>query len=206
VLATVGCEDEQPGDAQAEFRAHAAAAGRQRTLITYSYEADNPVSFLVDLYLSGTAERFRADATFPGGDEVKVFVEGESEVWCSPDPSLLLDDLQSISSDGACTRDSTAFLNGVLLETIAPLLALREEYADVVITSGRQDTILDQRVDCFVAEFQGPPGLEYCFSRESRLLRVATIEAADGFAYTATAVDEASDTDFEPPYPIVEPD
>jgi hypothetical protein len=50
-------------------------------------------------------------------------------------------------------------------------------------------------------------GTEEWFSEDGIMVRFRTFgNVSQTFAYTATSVAEVSDADFEPPYPIVDPD
>jgi hypothetical protein len=158
----------------------------------------------VTLYLSGKIGRFRADINFEN-QEYSAFFDGDGEIWCAPDPGLILDGMESPSRDGACARESEAATGGSLVLMAFGPLFVPGAYTDVTITSKRRETILGQRADCYTEQLEETVDLEYCFSADSMLLRVGSNEAGLTLQrYEATQIEEATDQDFEPPYPIVD--
>ncbi len=170
--------------------AYVSAAQLQRARIIF---AAGQAEFA--LYTSGAIGKYRIDDSIAEVTTTMIVIydEGKPEVTCASD-LLRLSEAPPGSVSGNCHAGRSSLGVGSFH---APLRVGISRAGAPRIVSERTDEVLGQIVRCFST---GPE--EYCYGEDFNLLKVRWGDTE----YTATSLSLATDSDFEPPYPIVDPD
>lgn len=177
-----------------QFDAHVAAAGLQRAKVTYAVSPVReswPLQF--SLLTSGTVGKFRVDSGF--GDTIHIILDdGTNTLYCSNSVKA--------ATDGSCTYKYAAFAGFMEF----PLWSGVSSAGQAEVISESHEQILGATARCFQTLYEAWE-VDYCYSADFRLLR-SRWQLNDGMPsiYTAITVEGVRETDFEPPYPIVESD
>jgi hypothetical protein len=206
MVAPIACDeafDEE--EAREQYRKDVEAAQKRRGSVLYSltFETDPITRYEIKSYSLGDGTHLRFDMTAPGHPFLMVAITTPSgEVVCSNMASNLFDGPPDPSAAVCAEPNDAGDVAGFFL-----LLSLLVPYPvdpDLAFAStpsglrgGRQ---LGRRTHCY--DFAG---YRQCLSEDGILTRLQTSGDAP-FSLIAIDAGDVADTDFEPPYPIVDPD
>jgi hypothetical protein len=190
------------------FDRYVAAMGTLRTKVTY--KLDPPVegtsfdSLFYVVYTSGTVGHFRIDQLTPDQQLTEQFlIQRNQTLYCSSDATYVLGEDVSSGAAGACTYDPPSLST----LTITDLAFGIDPDVGMDIVSATRETIGGVQVDCFRSEGYVDIVVDYCFDQDSRLMLVRR-ETGDRevYDYVAASFESVNDSDFDPPYTIVDSD
>lgn len=205
VVCGAACDQGSNRDARQEFLSHANASASERTKVVYTAKLSGAEQFSISLYLSGTPGRFRADVVGEDGTD-SIFGRGDDWVSCEGQNAQV--------ESGRCVVGSQTQALGLGAALLTPLMPVLVDTSasgindEVTVISTRRGSALGRETECYTVRlFEGDLlTSEYCFSDDSTMLHWGQMLGGEPLEYDAVAEEAVTDVDFEPPYPIVDPD